>query len=137
MSKIPSPHFQIEIWAIFYLISSLINFERVYVWPVPKFGQGIWFTILFFFHPKESYTLFEILTFLLFIKLWIFLSQSELLKIELPKCSHSTERCIRPLIFHSHFFISTPFFRNIQPPTTLTPTPIILTPPITEKYQIV
>ena len=37
MSKIPSPHFQIEIWAIVFSISSLINLEIVYTWPIPKF----------------------------------------------------------------------------------------------------
>ena len=65
MSKIPSPHFQMEGWAIVFSISSLINFGIVYIWPIyQSLDKRIWFTIRFFFHPKEGCTLFEILFFL-------------------------------------------------------------------------
>ena len=68
MSKIPSPHFQMESSAIVFSISSLTNFWIVYIWPIyQSLDKRIWFTILFcfvFFHPKESCTLFEILIFL-------------------------------------------------------------------------
>ena len=138
MSKIPSLHFQIEIWAIVFSISSLINFEIVYIWPIPKFGEEdlVYNSFLyFFFHPKESCTLFEILIFLLFVKLSLVLSQSELSRTELPKCSHSAERCISlPFFFHLSFLISPFLFRKMQPPTP-TFTPVLLTQPITGKYQ--
>ena len=66
MSKIPFPHFQMESWAVVFSISSLINFEMVYIWPIyQSLDKRIWFTIVFFFFdPKESCTLFEILIFL-------------------------------------------------------------------------
>ena len=57
MSKIPSPHFQMESWAIVFSISSLTNFGIVYIWPIyQSLGKRIWFTILFFcffFIPKR------------------------------------------------------------------------------------
>ena len=54
MSKIPSPHFQMESWYIF-SISSLINFGIVYIWPIyQSLGERILFTVLFFFHSKKS-----------------------------------------------------------------------------------
>ena len=57
MSKIPSLHFQIEIWAIVFSISSLINFEIVYIWPISKFGEEDLvynsFLFFFFFTPKR------------------------------------------------------------------------------------
>ena len=65
MSKIPSPHFQMESWAIVLSMSSLINFRIVYIWPMYQIlDKWIWLTILLFFYPKESCTLFEILIFL-------------------------------------------------------------------------
>ena len=65
-----------------------LNFEIVYISPIPKFGQeDLIYNSLFcfvFFHP--------------------ILSQSELSRTELPKCNHSAER-----------FISTPLSLFISP----------------------
>ena len=64
MSKIPSPHFQRESWAIVFSISSFTNFRIVYIWiTYQSLDKRILFTILFFFHPKESCAVFEILIF--------------------------------------------------------------------------
>ena len=62
MSKIAIPHFPMEIWAMVFLIFSLINFEVVYNWPIPKFGLEC-LVYNFFFYPEESWTLLEILFF--------------------------------------------------------------------------
>ena len=57
MSKIPSPHFQMESWAIDFWISSVVIFGIIYIWPIyQSLDKRIWFTILFF-RPKESCTL--------------------------------------------------------------------------------
>ena len=54
MSKIPSPHFQMESWAIVFSIFSLINFGIVYIWPkYESLNNRIWCTIHFFFIPKR------------------------------------------------------------------------------------
>ena len=51
MSKIPSPHLQLETWAIDFSISSLINFGIVYIWPICQcWDKRIWFK--FFFSPQ-------------------------------------------------------------------------------------
>ena len=54
MSKIPSPHFQMESWAIVFSIFSFINFGIVYIWSIyQSLDERTWFTILFFFIPKR------------------------------------------------------------------------------------
>ena len=65
MSKIPSPHFQMESWAIVFSIFSLINFGIVYNWPIyQSLDKRIWwFPITFLFYPKECCTLFKIFIF--------------------------------------------------------------------------
>ena len=58
LSKIPSPHFQMESWAIAFSIFSLINFGIEYIWPIyQSLDEGIWFTISLF-SSQESCTLF-------------------------------------------------------------------------------
>ena len=53
MSKIPNPHFQMEIWdffVFFFSIFCLINFGIVYIWPIyQSLDKRILFTIIFFF----------------------------------------------------------------------------------------
>ena len=64
MSKIPSRNFQMESWATVFSIFSFINFWIVYIWHIyQSLGKRTWLQF-FFFHPKESCTLFEILIFL-------------------------------------------------------------------------
>ena len=56
MSKIPSPHFQMESWAIVFSISSLINFGIVYIWPIyQSLDKRICFTILSFFSTQREF----------------------------------------------------------------------------------
>ena len=57
LSKIPSPHFQMESWAIAFSIFSLINFGIEYIWPIyQSLDKEIWFTISFFFIPRELHS---------------------------------------------------------------------------------
>ena len=57
MSKIPSPHFQMESWTIAFSIFSLINFGIEYIWPIyQSLDKEIWFTISFFFIPRELHS---------------------------------------------------------------------------------
>ena len=72
MSEIPCSHFQMENWAIFF-VNFLYNkiWNIMYLTFIPKFGiedsvnNSFFCFLFFFFHPKESRTLFEILIFLL------------------------------------------------------------------------
>ena len=87
MSKIPSPHFQMEIWAIAFSVSFLINFGIVYISPIyQSLNKRIWFTILFFI-SKRVVLCFRYWIF--FAKLWLILSQLKLSRAELPKSSPS------------------------------------------------
>ena len=81
MSKIPTPHFQIDSWAIVSLISFLINVEIVYVGPIYlSLDKRIWFTTLFFhFFFSQNF----------FVKLWLILSQLELSRTKFTKCTLS------------------------------------------------
>ena len=65
MSKIPSPLFQMESWAIAFPVFSLINFGIVYNWPIHQsLDKKIWwFTIIFLFYPKVLHSV-QILIFL-------------------------------------------------------------------------
>ena len=86
MSKMCSRHFQMESWAIIFPISFLINFRTVYIWPVcQKLDNRIWFTILL--SQRELHSVSNIDFF--FAKLWLILSQLELSRTELPKCTRS------------------------------------------------
>ena len=81
------PHYQIGSWAIVFLSSFMINFRIGNIWLIyQSLDKRIWFLILFF-HLKVSCTLFQILIF--FAKLWLILSQLELSRTELPKCTPS------------------------------------------------
>ena len=83
MSKTPSPHFQMESWAIVFSISVLIIFGIVYIWLIyQSLDRRIWFTI-FVFHFKKSFTLFQVLIY--FVTLWLVLPQLKLSSTELPK----------------------------------------------------
>ena len=85
MSKIPSPHFQMESWAIVFSISSLINFGIVYIWPIHQsLEKSVRFTISFFSSQRELHSVRNID---FFVKLWLILSQLELSRIDLPKCA--------------------------------------------------
>ena len=67
------PHCQIVSWAIVFPSSFMINFRIVYIWPIyQSLDKRIWFTILF----QENLQ-------------WIILSQLELSRTELPKCTPS------------------------------------------------
>ena len=67
------PRYQIGSWAIVFPISFMINFRIVYIWPIyQSLDKRIWFTILF----QENLQ-------------WIILSQLELSRTELPKCTPS------------------------------------------------
>ena len=67
------PHCQIVSWAIVFPSSFMINFRIVYIWPIyQSLDKRIWFTILF----QENLR-------------WIILSQLELSRTELPKCTPS------------------------------------------------
>ena len=67
------PHYQIGSWAIVFPSSFMINFRIVYIWPIyQSLDKRIWFTILF----QENLQ-------------WIILSQLELSRTELPKCTPS------------------------------------------------
>ena len=67
------PHYQIGSWAIVFPSSFMINFRIVYIWPIyQSLDKRIWFTILF----QENLR-------------WIILSQLELSRTELPKCTPS------------------------------------------------
>ena len=67
------PHYQIGSWAIVFPSSFMINFRIVYIWPIyQSLDKRIWFTILF----QENLQ-------------WLFLSQLELSRTELPKCTLS------------------------------------------------
>ena len=137
MSKIPSLHFQIEIWAIVFSISALINFKIVYIWPIwPKVWTrrfGLQFFCFFFFHPQESCTQLEILN----IENFYFLLNYDLF---CPNWSYQGQKYRNVAIawkgvsalflFSSPILDITPFLRNMQPPH------VFLTPPITRKYQI-
>ena len=83
MSKTPSPHFQMESWAIVFSISVLIIFGIVYIWLIyQSLDRRIWFKI-FVFHFKKSFTLFQVLIY--FVTLWLVLPQLKLSSTELPK----------------------------------------------------
>ena len=87
MSKIPSPHFQMEIWAIAFSVSFMINFGIVYISPIyQSLNKRIWFTILFFI-SKRVVLCFRYWIF--FAKLWLIWSQLKLSRAELPKSSPS------------------------------------------------
>ena len=67
------PHYQIGSWAIVFPSSFMKNFRIVYIWPIyQSLDKRIWFTILF----QENLQ-------------WIILSQLELSRTELPKCTPS------------------------------------------------
>ena len=77
-----------EIWAIVFSIFSLINFKIVYILPIPKSGSEDLVYSFSFFIPKWVARCSKYCFFLLFfVKLWLVLSQLELLRTELPKCS--------------------------------------------------
>ena len=81
------PHYQTGRWAIVFPSSFMINFIIVNIWPIyQSLDKRNWFTILFF-HLKVGCTLFQKLIF--FAKLWLILSQVELSRTELPKCTPS------------------------------------------------
>ena len=87
MSKISSSHFQMESWAIIFPISFLVNFRSLYIWPIyQKLDNRIWFTI--FLSQRELHSVSNI-NFKYFAKLWLILSQLELSRTELPKCTRS------------------------------------------------
>ena len=87
MSKISSSHFQMESWAIIFPISFLVNFRSLYIWPIyQKLDNRIWFTI--FLSQRELHSVSNI-NFKYFAKLWLILSQLELSRTELPKCTWS------------------------------------------------
>ena len=126
MSKIPSLHFQIEIWAIVFSISALINFKIVYIWPIwPKvwtrrFGLQF-FCFVFFSSTRELHSAwdFEYWKFLFFVKLWLILSQLELPRTEVQKCSHSVKRCISALSFFiPHSWYHPLSLETCNPPTS-------------------
>ena len=57
MSKTPSPHFQMESWAIAFSISSLINFGIVYIWSIyQSLDKKVWFTTPFFSSQRELHS---------------------------------------------------------------------------------
>ena len=67
------PHYQIGSWAIVFPSSFMINFRTVYIWPIyQSLDKRIWFAILF----QENLQ-------------WLILSQLEISKTELPKCTLS------------------------------------------------
>ena len=67
------PPYQIGSWAVVFQCSFMINFRIVYIWPIyQSLDKRIWFTILF----QENLQ-------------WIILSQLELSRTELPKCTPS------------------------------------------------
>ena len=79
------PHYQIGRWATVFPSSFMINFRIVNIWPIyQSLDKRIWFTVLFY-HLKVGCTLFQILIF--FAKLWLILSQLELSRTKLPKCT--------------------------------------------------
>ena len=66
-------HYQIGSWAIVFPSSFMMNFRIVYIWPIyQSLDKRIWFTILF----QENLQ-------------WIILSQLELSRTELSKCTPS------------------------------------------------
>ena len=91
MSKIPSPHFQMEIWAIAFFNFLFDKFwNNIYLTYTKFWIRG--FSLQFFlFHPKDSRTLFEILIF--FVKLWLIVSQSELSRTDFPKFENVAQVC--------------------------------------------
>ena len=132
MSKIPSPHFQMESSAIVSSISSLINLGIVYIWPMyQSLDKRIWFTILFFafvfFHPKESCTLFKILIFLggAPISICYFFCPSvhpSICRVPYPKNHTSSNHrlwysCVKWWYLHAFFsfFWNFDFFRLLDP----------------------
>ena len=67
------PHYQIGSWTIVFPSSFLINFRIVYIWPIyQSLDKRIWFTILFQGNLQ-----------------WLILTQLELSRTELPKCTRS------------------------------------------------
>ena len=67
------PHYQIGSWAIVFPSSFMINFRTVYIWYIyQSLDKRIWFAILF----QENLQ-------------WLILSQLEISKTELPKCTLS------------------------------------------------
>ena len=139
MSKIPSPHFPTEIWAIVFSISSLINFEIVYIWPIwakvwtRGFGLQFFFLFLFFFfHPQQSCTLFEILN----IESFYFLLNYDLF---CPNRSYQGQKYRNVAMLWKGVSAPFPFSSLILDITLSLETcnpPVLLTPPISRKYQI-
>ena len=67
------PYYQIGSWAIVFPSSFMINFRTVYIWYIyQSLDKRIWFAILF----QENLQ-------------WLILSQLEISKTELPKCTLS------------------------------------------------
>ena len=81
MSKITSPYFQIETWAIiFFQFSFLINFRMAYIWPIyQNLENTIWFTILFYFFFIFFIFFFILKRVRLCSKIWFFSLNYELL----------------------------------------------------------
>ena len=109
MSKIPSPHFQVESWDIF-SISSLINFGIVYIWTIyQSLDKRIWFRVLFFFHPKESCTQFEIWFWVIFHffrpSVHPFVCCVPYLRNHTSSNHHLRYTCVKWWYLHAFFFI--------------------------------
>ena len=126
MSKIPSLDFQIEIWAIVFSVSSLINFKIVYIWPIwPKVwtrGFGLQFLcfVLFFSSTRELHSVwdFEYWKFLFFVKLWLFCPNWSYQGQKYRNVAIGWKGVSALFLFSSPILDITPFLRNMQPLTS-------------------
>ena len=77
--------YQIKKWSIVFASSFMISFSIVNIWPIyQSLDKRTWFFFFFFFIPKWVPLCSK---FWFFAKLWLILSQLELSKTELPKCT--------------------------------------------------
>ena len=117
MSKIPSPHFQMESWAIIFPISCLINFGIVHIWPISKVlirEFGLQFS--FFSSQRELHSIGNIDSFRWGTNLCILLSRPSVRLSVHPSAvhhilgtihhlTHFWNTCVKWWYLHAFFFI--------------------------------
>ena len=105
MSKIPSRHFQTEVWAIVFFNFFFDKFwDSIYLTYTKVWVRGFGLQFFFFFSSqRELHSVWNVDFLNFFVKLWLILSQSELSSTELPKCSpiiliENCDHTIRPVL---------------------------------------
>ena len=112
------PPYQIGSKAIVFSSSFTINFRIVYIRPIyQSLNKRIWFTILFFFSSQREFH--QVRNIVFFAKLWLILSQLELWRTELPKCTQSifyieNWPCHLSCFINSFLYVSLGFLKSLS-----------------------